>query len=130
MATQPSLESDATATGAADAHPSVERARTVSTLLDDAIRVPGTDFRVGLDPILGILPVGGDIVSAIISLYIVAEAAKAGAPAGLLGKMLAVVTVDLVAGSVPVVGVVFEVVRGAHGLSSQAGHHPVFTSVE
>lgn len=105
MATQPSLESDGAATGT---HPSVERARTVGTILDDAIRVPGTEFRVGLDPILGILPVGGDIVAAVLSLYVVAEAARAGAPARLLGKMLAVVTVDLVAGSVPVIGVVFD----------------------
>ena len=88
--------------------PALKRAKTVSHLLDDAVRVPGTDIRFGLDPVVGILPVGGDLVAAIASLYIVFEAFRAGVPRRLLGKMLALVAVDFVVGSVPVLGVVFD----------------------
>jgi len=94
------------ATSAPD--PALKRAKTMSHLLDDAVRVPGTNVRFGLDPVVGILPVGGDLVAAIASLYIVFEALRAGAPPRLLGKMLVLVAVDLVVGSIPVVGVVFD----------------------
>lgn len=97
---------DRAATSAPD--PALKRAKTVGHLLDDAVRVPGTDIRFGLDPVVGILPVGGDLVAAIASLYIVFEAFRAGAPRRLLGKMLAFVAVDFVVGSVPVLGVVFD----------------------
>jgi len=108
MATKPSNALATAGDSTTGTHPSVRRARAVSRLLDDAIRIPGTDVRVGLDPILGILPVGGDAVAAVVSLYIVLEAARAGAPVGLLVKMLLVIAVDFVAGSVPVIGVVFD----------------------
>lgn|GEM_PF-508182 len=88
--------------------PGLVRARKVGTALDDAITIPGTSFQIGLDPILGILPGAGDAVAAVGSLYIVLEAARAGVPRAKLMKMLALVAVDLVAGSVPVVGVLFD----------------------
>lgn len=91
----------------ADTH-ALDRAKTMGHLLDDAFRVPGTDFRVGLDPILGILPVGGDLAAAAASMYIVFEAFRAGAPRDVIGKMTALVAVDLVIGSIPVLGVVFD----------------------
>jgi len=90
------------------APPPVRRVRTVSHLMDEAFRVPGTDYRIGLDPILGILPVVGDGVAALFSLYIVAEAAVAGVPQRTLLRMLAVVAVDAVVGSIPVLGPVFD----------------------
>jgi hypothetical protein len=96
-------------TTSADAdNPALERARTMGHLLDDAIRVPGTDFRFGLDPIMGILPVGGDLAAAAASMYIIFEAFRAGASRDVLGKMTALVAVDLVIGSIPVLGVVFD----------------------
>lgn len=89
-------------------HPALGRLRTLSTLLDSSFRVPGTNVRFGIDPILGILPVAGDAVSSLISLYIVLEGYRAGAPRGVLAKMVALLAVDFVAGSVPVVGPVFD----------------------
>ena len=86
----------------------LRRARALSGLLDDAVRVPGTDVRFGLDPILGVVPVAGDAVAAVLSLYPVAEAYRLGAPRRTLAKMLAVVGVDAVVGSVPAVGGVFD----------------------
>lgn len=86
----------------------LKRVRAVSRLLDDAIPVPGTDFRVGLDPILGILPVAGDGVAMLVSLYPVVEAYRLGMSRGALAKMLALVAIDAVVGSVPVLGPVFD----------------------
>ena len=86
----------------------LNRVRNLSQLLDEAITVPGTNFRVGLDPILGILPVGGDAVATIFALYPVFEAYRFGAPRGTLAKMLAIVAIDSLVGSVPVLGTVFD----------------------
>lgn len=86
----------------------LRRARTLSTLLDDAIRVPGTDARVGLDPIVGVLPVGGDAVAAALSLYPILEAYRFDVPRRTLAKMLVLVAIDAVVGSVPVLGTVFD----------------------
>jgi hypothetical protein len=82
----------------------------VSRLLDSAIRIPVIDYRIGLDPILGLVPVVGDSVSALLSLYVVAEAALAGASLRLLAVMVSLLLVDLVVGSIPVVGTLFDAV--------------------
>lgn len=92
----------------------LNRARTVSRLLDDAVRVPGTNFRVGLDPVLGVVPGGGDAVAWAISLYVVLEAINVGAPRDVVLRMLALLAVDAVVGSVPVVGTLFDAVWKAN----------------
>lgn len=80
----------------------------ISQLLDEAVRIPGTSFRIGLDPVVGILPVAGDAVATAISLYPVAEAYRFGASKSTLTKMLTLVAVDSIIGSIPVVGPVFD----------------------
>ncbi|MDG5776599.1 DUF4112 domain-containing protein [Haloarculaceae archaeon H-GB2-1] len=92
----------------------LERVRTVSTLLDDAVRVPGTNLRFGLDPLLSLLPWVGDVASAAVSLYIVAEAVRMGAPASLLLRMVLLVAVDVVLGSIPLIGPLFDAVWKAN----------------
>jgi hypothetical protein len=82
----------------------VGRMRFVARVLDDSVRIPGTDFRIGLDPLLGLLPVAGDAVSGVLSLYIVAESARLGVSF----RMLAHVAIDVAGGSVPVVGDLFD----------------------
>lgn len=86
----------------------LQRVKTVSKLLDEAVRVPGTNFRVGIDPILGIVPGAGDTVAAALSLYPVAEAYRLDAPPLLIAKMLSLIAVDLVVGSVPLLGPLFD----------------------
>lgn len=86
----------------------LRRMQTVADLMDEAVRVPGTDIKVGLDPILGVIPGAGDAVSAGISLYIVIEAANLGVPYGTVVKMLGNVAVDTAGGSVPVLGSIFD----------------------
>jgi hypothetical protein len=86
----------------------VKRMEVVAWLLDDAVRVPGTDFRVGVDPLVGILPVGGDTAAALVSLYIVAESARLGVARGKLAAMLVNILVDAGVGSIPALGTLFD----------------------
>ncbi|WP_380679651.1 DUF4112 domain-containing protein [Salinigranum sp. GCM10025319] len=92
----------------------LRRARRVATLLDDAVTVPGTGVKIGLDALVGLLPLSGDLVTAVCSLYIVVEAVRSGVPRGVVVRMLGNVAVDLVVGSIPVVGDLFDVVWKAN----------------
>ena len=83
--------------------------RRVSRLLDSAISIPGTGISFGLDPILGLLPGGGDTVTGGISAYIVVEAAKMGVPREILWTMVCNILIDSFAGTIPVVGDLFDV---------------------
>jgi len=86
----------------------VRRMQVVAYALDDSIEIPGTNVRVGLDPLLGLLPVAGDAVSAVFSGYIVLESARLGVPYSTLVRMVANVTIDFAVGSVPVIGDLFD----------------------
>lgn len=86
----------------------LSRIRTLSHVLDNAFRIPGTSIRVGLDPVVGLLPGVGDSVASLASLYIVYEGYRADVSRGTLAKMLALLGVDLVIGSVPILGSVFD----------------------
>jgi hypothetical protein len=92
----------------------VERMRTVAHVLDDFVGIPGTNARVGLDPLLGSIPVVGDAISAGFSLYIVLESARLGVGFPTLLRMLANVTIDVAGGSVPYVGTLFDSVWKAN----------------
>ena len=85
------------------------RVRTVADLLDNALRIPGTDIRIGLDPLVGLIPGFGDLVGGVASAYIILEAARAGAPMSLLLRMLGNVGIDSVVGAFPVAGDLFDV---------------------
>jgi hypothetical protein len=92
----------------------VRRMEFVSRLLDESVRVPGTEFEVGLDPILGVIPVAGDAVAAGLSLYIVLESARLGVSFTTLLRMIANIAIDATVGSVPVVGVLVDAVWKAN----------------
>src|SRR5256885_9000708 len=87
---------------------SLRRARVVATVLDDAIRIPGTNIRFGLDPLVGLVPGLGDLLGGAASAYIILEAARAGAPASVLLRMAVNVGVDTMVGGLPVIGDVFD----------------------
>ncbi|HEX3428490.1 MAG TPA: DUF4112 domain-containing protein, partial [Candidatus Limnocylindrales bacterium] len=64
----------------------------------------------GLDPIIGLVPVVGDALSALVGFWLIAEAARFGVPRIVVGRMVANTVVDLGVGSVPVLGDLFDVV--------------------
>ena len=104
MATATAFRFDA----APDALARLARLRRMARLMDSAIGIPGTRFRVGLDGLLGLAPGVGDAVTGLAALYIVNEARKMGLPRHKLMRMLANVVMDVAAGSVPVVGDLFD----------------------
>jgi hypothetical protein len=76
--------------------------------LDSSIPLPGTSFRFGLDALVGLLPGIGDLVGLGVSSYIVAQAARLGAPRALLGRMAVNIAIEAIVGTVPVLGDVFD----------------------
>lgn len=82
--------------------------RLLAKLLDSAFTIPGTKFRVGLDPLLGLIPVVGDLAGMLAGSYILAVAARMGVSKAVLARMLVNIGADAVAGSVPVVGDVLD----------------------
>ena len=77
-------------------------------LLDSAIPIPGTRFTIGLDALLGLVPLLGDLIGVFISSYIVKEAARMGAPRIVLMRMAANVGIEGIVGLVPFVGDAFD----------------------
>jgi hypothetical protein len=91
----------------ADTRPT-RSADRVAWLLDDVIRIPGTNVRFGIDPLLGLLPGGGDIAGGVLAGYIILAAARAGAPPSVLLRMGVNVAIDAIVGIVPLLGDVFD----------------------
>ncbi|MBD1999688.1 DUF4112 domain-containing protein [Leptolyngbya sp. FACHB-541] len=87
---------------------SLQRLRQLSHVLDNAIPIPGTGYRIGLDPLLGLLPGAGDTVAGALSAYIVVEAARMGVPREILLRMASNIVLEVVLGSVPMLGDVFD----------------------
>lgn len=87
---------------------SLQRLRSLTHLLDNAITIPGTRYRVGLDPILGLLPGGGDLLTSALSAYMVWEAARLGLPRATVTRMVSNLVLDTLLGSLPVAGDLFD----------------------
>ncbi len=87
----------------------VNRLRRLSQLLDNAIPIPGTGYRIGIDPILGLLPGGGDTVAGALGAYIVVEAAQMGLPRKIIWQMVGNIVFDAVVGIVPLLGDLFDI---------------------
>lgn len=90
------------------AAPSIVSLRDLARVLDEAIRIPGTNIRIGLDAILGLIPGGGDVAGGLFSAIIMLQAARMGAPAAVLARMLGNVVIDTAIGSIPLLGDLFD----------------------
>lgn len=87
-----------------DLHSVRQRVVMLERLLERSFTIPGTRQPVGLDAILGLIPVGGDIVAAAMGLYIVWEARNLGMSRGAMARMVGNVGVDWLIGLIPFVG--------------------------
>ena len=83
------------------------RLRALTRLLDSSVRLPG-GFRVGLDPIIGLIPGFGDAVMLLPALYIVLEAYRLGTPRSTVVRMGVNVGVETLFGAVPIIGDLFD----------------------
>jgi len=91
-----------------------ERLHALSRLMDAAVEVPLLRTRVGLDALLGIVPVAGDLLSAVIGLYSVALARELGASRWLQARMIGNLVFDAALGVVPIAGDVADIYFKAH----------------
>jgi hypothetical protein len=82
--------------------------RVLAKLLDNSISIPGTPWKIGFDPIVGLIPGIGDLIGAVLSGYIVLEAVRAEVPAFTLARMLVNIGIDTILGAVPAVGDLFD----------------------
>jgi hypothetical protein len=92
----------------------IARIDRLASLLDTRFVIPFTKFRFGADSLIGLAPGFGDAITTALSLYIVYEAHRLGAPKTMLARMLGNVAIDGVIGVVPVAGDVFDVMFRAN----------------
>jgi hypothetical protein len=85
------------------------RIRSISDLWDRAFSIPGTKWRVGLESVVGLLPVGGDVVGLGISIYILWQVVQFNLPKTILVRMVVNIAIDALVGSVPILGDLFDV---------------------
>jgi uncharacterized protein DUF4112 len=91
-----------------EAAQSVARLEALAWLMDSQFVLPSTTFRFGLDPLVGLIPVVGDIISGLISTYLIWEARRLGALKWLIARMMANTLFDTAVGSVAIVGDAFD----------------------
>jgi hypothetical protein len=80
----------------------------MTRMFDELIEVPGTGRRFGIDPIIGLVPVVGDIAGGIASFWIIAEAARFRIPTIVLARMIWNAGLDMLLGAIPFVGDIFD----------------------
>jgi hypothetical protein len=100
--------------GQANRQSAIDHLRMLSHLLDRAFRVPGTNWRFGLDSIIGLIPGLGDVLGSMVGVYTLWMARQLGAPASVQMRMVMNLAVDGVIGLVPFAGDLFDFVFKAH----------------
>jgi hypothetical protein len=83
--------------------------RALARWMDSVFEIPGLGIRIGLDPILGLVPGLGDALTTLVSLYILSSARRYGVPRVTLVRMAANIAIDLALGSLPIFGDMFDV---------------------
>ena len=106
--------SDFTPSALTNREASVARLEALARLMDGIFTIPGTNVRMGLDGIIGLVPVAGDVVTTLISSYLIWEAKQLGAPRWLIARMIGNVALDSTIGAIPVLGDAFDVMFRAN----------------
>jgi hypothetical protein len=105
----------------------LRRLDNLSRLLDNAFAIPGTRFQIGLDGILGLIPGIGDATGAVLSIYLIVQAAHLGLPVSALLRMVGNVALETVVGTIPIVGDIFDIIWKANtrNMALLRGHRPL-----
>jgi hypothetical protein len=90
-----------------------------SRMADNAIRIPFTRFRIGFEPLIGLVPVLGDFAGLIMSGYVLVEAHRAGASTRVKGQMVRNMLIDFFGGLIPVFGDAFDFAWKANARNAQ-----------
>ncbi len=89
--------------------PDLDRLHRLARRMDNAFRIPLTGVRLGWDSILGLVPGVGDVLALAPAGYIIKEAHRLGADRLVLGRMGANVAIDIVIGTIPLIGDLFDI---------------------
>ena len=84
------------------------RLKLLSERLDNSIKIPGTNQKIGIDAIIGIIPILGDFIGAIFSTYILYSGIKMGVSSKIVKKMAANIAIEFIIGSIPIIGDIFD----------------------
>lgn len=109
----------------------LRRIEAMEYLLERSLTIPGINRKVGLDAIVGLVPVLGDVITAAMAGYIVWEASNLGLPKWKLWRMAGNIAVDTVFGAIPLVGDAFDVMFRSNTRNLKivkrhlAKHHPL-----
>ena len=103
-----------TAVLASSPEQSIVRVEALARLMDGVFVIPGTNVRIGLDAIVGLVPGVGDVVSGVISSYLIWEARRLGAPRWLIARMMGNTLLDTTIGAIPIIGDAFDVLFRAN----------------
>jgi hypothetical protein len=92
----------------------LRRLREIAWRMDALFYIPKTNFSVGLDNILGLIPVIGDVATMAPSIWMIWKARKLGATPGAIAYMVSNLLTDMVVGSIPLIGDIFDVAYNAN----------------
>lgn len=95
-------------------HRDLKKMETLARVMDSQFRIPGTDFRFGLDGIIGLIPGAGDLSTFAVSGYMLTVMAKNGASGFVLARMVLNILVDVIIGMIPFIGDLFDFVFKAN----------------
>lgn len=113
----------------------LQRIEWMERLLESAFVIPGTNRRIGLDAIVGLLPVAGDAITAAMGAWIVWEARLLGVPKWKLMRMSANVAFDFALGAVPLLGDVLDFLFRSNSINLKIirrhieRHHPELRTI-
>ncbi len=101
----------------ADVATRLDRLDRLAAQLDSCFRIPWLGVRFGWDAIAGLVPVLGDLATALVSFTLVLEARRLGAPLPLIARMVGHVLLDALIGAIPIIGTVFDVLYRANDIN-------------
>ena len=112
------------------------RVEALEIVLERSMTLPGTNYKIGLDTIVGLVPVVGDLITAAMGSYIVWEARNLGLPKWKLWQMMGRIGFDTAVGAIPLVGDAFDVVYRSNTKNLRTikkhldKHHPETRTIE
>lgn len=90
-------------------HPNLRHIEKAVRFLDSKFKIPGTPFRFGLDPVIGLIPFAGDIITLLIQGMLATEMLRCGASGRVAARMFINILMDTLLGSVPVAGALIDI---------------------
>jgi len=84
------------------------RLKRLSHNLDEAFTIPGTKHKIGIDPIIGLIPIGGDLIGGVLSIYIMHAGIRMGMPRAAIVRMFTNVALEFIIGCIPIIGDLFD----------------------